>query len=246
MNKKNTSPKGNRTAKENRAMLIFNVLLVVALVSIFVVPRMLYNSRNHIVGTDAAGRVTGLQDNWVVIDLEDRGTKKYSHLADAEPAEGYRLRGTGYLTDENVRMIYFETDGELGEYTVMATHGAYDRRAEEFRGNQEMLLTEVLNLGAVETGQSGKWRTASFCVNGTIDDMYDAEGNAITPTEDAEGNPVYPQKYEQAVYLYLESPMSDTSVLLSMTLFNREENVFPAMEEMTALLQRAAEGIRYQ
>ena len=237
---------GGTDAREKRVRVIVTAVIALAFLCALVIPKLVQRQKNRLVGTDSQGVVKGIQDNWLVANLGEGTNRQYSHIADIEPAEGYTLKGTGYLTDPNVRTVYFVSDTGIPEYTVTAAHGRYDQMAADFRDNQEILFTEVLGLGEVETGQAGQWHTAAFWVNGTIDDMFDEDGNAIEPTYDAEGNAVYPQKFEQAAYCYVESPVAGTSVLLSVTQFNRKENAFMDPSEILAFLTRAAQYIRYQ
>ena len=238
--------KGNekKDQLDMRITIAVTAVIVLALLCAFFVPRIVRDRRDGVLGVDHSGMVKGIQDHWLVADIGEGTNRRYIHLADIEPMEGYAIKGTGYLTDPNVRSVYFE--GEGPEYSAVTAKGAYDRMAEDFRGNQDILLTQVLELGDVTEGQAGTWRTAAFWVNGTIDDMYDQDGNPVEPGVDDEGNAVYPQKYEQAAYCYVESPREGVSVLLSMVLFDREENAFMEPERMLEILMEAAGRIEYR
>lgn len=251
MSEKKVRSKSTRkpyTAREKRALILFAAVIVVAALCLGIVPGIVERHRLHLVGTDSAGAVKGLQDNWLVANISQSGAsaRRYSHVADIYPLEGYAFRGTGYLTDPNVRTVYYESPGaDIPEYTVTIAKENYAAMAEAFASSQEMLFTEIFGRSEVQAGAAAGRATAAFWVNGTIDNMYDADGNPIEPEYDAEGNAVYPQKYELAAYCYVESPQDSLSTLLSVTLFNAEDNDFPEPSALIELLTRAAEKIEY-
>ena len=235
------------TAKEKRFLVIAAAVLVIALAGVIVIPNAVQSARLHLVGTDSNGVVKGIQDNWLVANLsKSSGTRQYSHVANAQPVDGYTLKGTGYLTDPNARTVYFEAPGaEIPEYTATIANGNYAEIALNFSTSQDIVLTEVIEQGDIEQSTIAGHAASAFWVNGTIDSLYDDDGNAIDPTYDDEGNAVYPQKYQLAAYCYVESPNPGLSVLLSITMFNTEENVYPDPSTLMSLLASAAERIEF-
>lgn len=257
MSRKSRRAKGRRKYKNVKSkpmtkaeivkMIIYTVIIVVVVAGFIVVPDWIEDTKNHVVGVNRDGIVKGMEDNWLVIDLGSSSSHKYSHLANIDPAEGYSFKNTDYLTDENVRMMYFSSDEDSSmEYIVMGAKNSYDVQAETFMNNQGAIFAEIYDASDLIREEVSGVNTAGFWANGTINIVYDSDGNPIEPEYDEEGNPVYPQKYGFAGYCYVESPVDNHSVLISMTLYNEESNDFPDAQTVMDTLYSAAAGIHFQ
>ncbi len=234
------------TPREIRALIAMAVIFVAVVATVIFVPEFVDRAQYHIVDVDADGQIEGMSDNWLVTNLNDGGAKKYSHLGNVDPVDGYALAGTGYITDANERTIYFAAeDATIPEYTATVAKGEYDAMAASVLEGQRMVLTETLDASEVRVEQIDGINVAYCWINGTIDSMYDSEGNPIEPEYDDEGNAVYPQKYVQTAYCYVDSPIPERSVLLCATMYNEEENVFVAPDAMIELLMTASRQIHY-
>lgn len=242
----NKHANGKLTPREVRALIITIFTFVLIVAAVIFIPEIVGRMRNHIVDVGEDGLVVGMEDNWLVTNLGDGEVKKYSHLANVDPVEGYVLQGTGYLSDANERTLYFVSEhAKIPEYTVTVARGTYEEMPAAVLAGQEAVLTEILASSTICTEQADDVKLAYFWVNGTIDSMYDSEGVEITPEYDADGNAQYPQKYMLAVYCYVESSIQDRSVLLSVTMYNEAENAFVEPDEIIELLKEAAQQIQY-
>ena len=136
-----------RKAKENK---VFYTLLIIT-VSIVAVVILLKTISPLFASHDATINLNGIEDDWLVIDLNEQGAKRYHHPASFTAPEGYSLGKFSKYNDGVSRDFYYIADDPTNPVAVLYVDATAKLTAEQYLQNSIALNNSALGSGVSVT-----------------------------------------------------------------------------------------------
>jgi len=210
------------TELEKKIMIIGFAALVVILIAVLVLPDAIARIGSLKVSD---GVVQGLEENWLISNTGTSSKKIYKKLAEVEAIEGYELEETvDGITDSNLRyFVYQPAEGAEGPELLIQSGS---NNAKTLMANYRTMLgsyAEILYLDEdVKEETIDGMKTYSCVIEYRMED-YNEEA-----TEETE--PTY--TYTQTAVVYIESNLSEKSVVITLANEGADETVFGDREAL--------------
>ena len=262
MAKKSAKSKGYRKTVSKKPYLSKrDIGILCVLIVIIAVAAILLFSYDDGALKLADGKLTGTEDNWVIVNGANSGGHRYYKLAEAGDMEGYERTTEPAAGDGNLSLIRYTPNAEdapIRNITLSATHAKSADSAAYYRS-----IVSSLETSEIQTAQAGDvsyryftYRTSyhvdeAEAAEGEIPESADAAETATGPAETAETDAAdaaegdaeeTPNRFEQAIHAYVDAA-HDSSVDITVVVNAEGEEDFLAEDDLKAYIDQTISAL---
>ena len=251
MAKKSAKSKGYRkTASKKPYLSKRDIGILCVLIAIIAVAAILLFSYDDGALKMADGKLTGIEDNWVVVNGANSGGRRYYKLAEAGDLEGYERATEPTVSDANLNLIRYTPEAEdapIKNITLSATHAKSGDAAAYFRS-----IVSSLETSEVQTAQAGDVSYSYFSYQTSYHEDEAADGEAEIPESadaaEADAAPAEgdaeeaPNHFEQAMHAFVDAA-HDSSVDITVVVDAQSEKDFLTEDQLKAYIEQAVGAI---